>query len=223
MSPQQTTASRLLVTKGQSRVLPNAAKFEIGLGWDAAGGVGESPDLDLIVFRVRKNGTVEPLCWPNTKWERPDLGANSQGSPYIATPELDAVHTGDDRTGAESEGSYDEIVTLDLSKAPSDVERYIACVSIYDEDEVGLTLGTATNIQCGVKDVIAGHEAYVKLEQDNGFDVSARIADIIHDPHTGRWSMKAVEDGGTSGHIFALGTSLGVKWHLWNDSIQGDV
>lgn len=150
--------ARLLVKKGQSRVLPNSALFEAGLGWDAAGDVGDSPDLDLIVFRVRAGGVVEPLCWPNTHWYRPDLGCNSEGNPFIATPELDAIHSGDDRTGAESDGGYDETVKLDLSKAPADVTRYVICVNIYDEDEAGLTLGVATNIQCGVKDVTTGRQ-----------------------------------------------------------------
>ena len=223
MSFSQATGSRLLVKKGQSKVLPNAALFEAGIGWDAAGGVGESPDLDLVVFRFRSGGRVEPLCWPNEVWSRPDLGCNSQGSPYIATPEQDAVHTGDDRTGAESDGGYDETVMLDLSKAPADVERYAICVTIYDEEGRGLTLGAASNIVCGVKDVSTGHEAYTQLEQDNGFDVSARIADVIRDSATGRWSMHAVENGGMSGNIFDLGTSLGVKWSPWNANIVGDV
>jgi tellurium resistance protein TerD len=213
------TGNRLLVKKGQSKFLPNASVFEAGIGWDAAGGVGESPDLDLVVFRIRANGVAEPLCWPNEAWKRPDLGANDQGSPYIATPELDAIHTGDDRTGAESAGGYDETVKLDLSKAPADVTRYVIGVTIYDEDGEGLTLGYASNIVCGVKDVITNNEAYTQLEQENGFDVSARIADIIRDADSGRWIMHAVEDGGTSGNIFDLGTSLGVKWHSWNPDI----
>ena len=223
MSQSQVTGSRLLVKKGQSRVLPDVAVFEAGIGWDAAGGVGESPDLDLVVFRVRSGGIVEPLCWPNTNWQRPDLGHNSEGSPYMATPEEDAIHTGDDRTGAQSDGGYDETVKLDLSKAPADVERYAICVTIYDEDSAGLTLGVASNIVCGIKDVSTGNEAYTQLEQDNGFDVSAWIADIVRDPATGRWSMHAAENGGTSGNIFDLGTGLGVKWHFWNPEIQGDV
>lgn len=213
------TGNRLLVKKGQSKVLPNASVFEAGIGWDAAGGVGESPDLDLVVIRVRANGIGEPLGWPNEKWSRPDLGQNSQGSPYIATPELDAIHTGDDRTGAESDTGYDETVMLDLSKAPADVNRYVIGVTIYDEEGEGLTLGVASNIICGVKDVTTGNEAYTQLEQDNGFDVSARIAEIIRNPETGRWMMHAVEDGGISGNIFDLGTDLGVKWHEWNPGI----
>lgn len=214
------TGNRLLVKKGQSRALPNASVFEAGIGWDAAGGVGESPDLDLVVFRVRTNGVVEPLGWPNEHWQRPDLGSNSQGSPYIATPELDAIHTGDDRTGEESDDGYDESVNLDLSKAPADVDRYVIGVTIYDEEGEGLTLGVASDIVCGVKDATTGNEAYTQLEQDNGFDVSALIAEIIRNPANGRWMMHAIEDGGTSGNIFDLGISLGVKWHNWNPNIQ---
>lgn len=219
MNAPQATGSRLLVKKGQSKYLPAANKFEVGLGWDAKGGIGESPDLDLIVFRVRKDGNVEPLCWPNEKWQRPDLGRNGEGSPYIATPELDAVHTGDDRTGAESDGGYDEIVTLDVSKAPADVESYVVCVSIYDEDGEGLTLGVAENIVCGVKDVNTGNEVYTQLERDNGFDVSAQICRIERDASGDRWQMHA-DSTGTSGNVFDIGSSLGVKWHRWNDAIQ---
>lgn len=221
--PSQTTGSRLLVKKGQSKFLPTADRFEVGLGWDVQGGVGESPDLDLMVFRVRRNGVVEPLCWPNEHWARPDLGQNSQGSPYIASPELDIIHTGDDRTGAESDGGYDEVVTLDVSRAPKDTVRYVVCVSIYDEDGAGLTLGVAENITCGVKDVSSGNEAYTQLERDNGYDVSARICNIERNPQSGRWFMHAIADGGTHGNIFDVGASLGVKWRLWNPNIRDNV
>lgn len=200
----------LAIKKGDTKKLPpNAFAFTVGVGWAAAGGVGESPDLDVWV--IRRKGTVgEAICWAHTAWLRPDLGTNTQGSPYIATPELDVIHQGDDRTGAESDDDYDEIVKLDLSKAPADVTAYEVFATYYEDPDTGSgkTLGMAENIKCGVKDENTGHMYESQLGNDFGFDVTVHICTIRRDGSN--WVRDEVQEG-TSDTMFVVAGQHGVS------------
>jgi stress response protein SCP2 len=114
----------------------------------------------------------------------------------MATPELDVIHQGDDRTGEVSASGYDETVVLDLSKAPADVERYAILVSYYEDPDTGSgqTLGMATNIVCGFKDEVSGHELQAKVEEQHGFDVTAHVV-TISKTADGKWEMEHVDEG----------------------------
>ena len=200
------------VKSGETRKLPpKATAFVAGLGWDAAPGQ-ISPDLDLWILRHRASGLVEVIAWANESWHRPDLGSNSQGNPWIATPELDVIHQGDDRTGAESAAGYDEVVQLDLSKAPADMVKYSIFATIYDEKTEGLTLGMATNVKFGVKDELSGHELVTDPASAHTFDVTVALA-TIDKAADGSWSMTAVEEArrGYTDTMFQICTALGVK------------
>lgn len=200
----------LAVSKGQSKNLPGGTQlFTVGVGWDAKGG-GDSPDLDIWVIR-KNNGIGEPVCWANGDLLRPDLGTNSEGKPYIATPELDVIHQGDDTTGASSDGGYDEIVKLDLGKAPASVSGYDVIVTFFEEPPVtGKTLGMADNIVCGVVDESTSNELKTQLGDEFGFDVTAHICSIVKDPTTGKWAMQAVHEGHQEG-IMQLLDKFGVS------------
>ena len=209
----------LLLKKGQTKALPGGggAKFTGGVGWDAAPDADadgdEKIDLDLFVLRIRK-GKAEPdiIAWVNESCYRPDLGHNSEGNPYMATPEVDVLHKGDDRSGAESATGYDETVVIDTSKAPDDVERYVFLVTYYEDPETGSgkTLGMATNIVCGFKDESTGHELKAPVEDDHGFDVTAHVATISRTPD-GEWSMTNDETGYSESAVEVLRAHFGVS------------
>ena len=191
--------AELLLKKGQTKTLPGNGnnKFVGGLGWDAAVGSDEKVDLDLWILRYRSgNPSPDIIAWANGECYRPDLGTNSEGAPWMATPELDVVHQGDDRTGAGSATGYDEIVTIDPSKAPADVERYVILASYYEDPDTssGKTLGMATSIVCGFKDEASGHELKAPVEEDHGFDVTAHVVTISKTPD-GKWQMQNVDEG----------------------------
>lgn len=214
-NPCKATKGRLLmqleVKKGEVRKLPSGNTFTVGLGWDEAAG-HENVDLDLWVVRMN-NGQAEPIFWGNRDWERPELGKNSEGNPWIATPEGDVVYQGDDRTGAESASDYDEIAILDLGKSPAAVTQYAVFTTYYDDPEVDpptKTLGMATNVICGVKNEATGQELVTKLVEDHTFDVTVLLCTIDKQPD-GSWSMTGKQEGYTDSMI-KVGRALGVNF-----------
>jgi stress response protein SCP2 len=196
---------QLQVKKGDSKKLPGQS-FAAGLGWDQA---DASNPIDLDLWIIRNNGgTFEPICWANADWHRPDLGKNSEGNPWIATPELDVVHRGDDRTGAESTTGYDENAVLDLGKAPASVTQYQVYATYYDENGTGHTLGMATNVTFGVMQEATGNELVTRLDQDHGFDVTVLLCTIDRGPD-GSWSMTSVQSGFTD-DMLTVAHKLGI-------------
>jgi tellurium resistance protein TerD len=202
---------QLAVKKGDTRNLPRGGNFTVGVGWDPGAGISADDKVDLDVWVIRNNnGTGEPACWANEGWHRPDLGSNSEGKPWIATPELDIIHQGDDTTGATSDGDYDELVKLDLTKAPAGVSKYDVFVTYYEDPDSGSgkTLGMASNIKCGVKDDITGNELTTDLANEYGFDVTVHIC-TIERKADGSWAMEAVHTGYAES-MFEVMTKFGV-------------
>jgi hypothetical protein len=194
----------LMVKKGASRQLPggSAGKFSGGIGWDAADGTNpdEKIDLDWWTLRYWKSGKVEAIYWGNEDWFRRDLGFNvdpdtGDESPWVATPELDVLYKGDDRSGKNAKVGYDENTDLDLSKRPvikdpqdssvikDEVIKYECFVTYYEDPDEGTgnTLGMAQNIVCGMKDEKSGHEVKIELESNHGFNVTVLVATITAD------------------------------------------
>lgn len=213
----------LEVRKGSPRPLLGR-QFKAGLGWDPAEGQ-EDVDLDLWVLRFRKNADGTTLCeaiyWGNKPWERPDLGVNSQGYPWIATPELDVIYMGDDRTGKESEQSdgeskpkdgYDENALIDLDKAPVDTYKYAIFATYYDDPEVDPPtkfLGMANNVLVGVKQegtdnvyVVKAEDRKLpeadsnKLKDEHLFETTLLVA-TLDLKENGKWELTAVDKGYT--------------------------
>lgn len=197
---------QLLVAKDSTRKLPGQS-FAAGLGWDQAD-ASNPIDLDLWIIRMN-NGTAEPICWANADWHRPDLGKNSEGNPWIATPEGDVVHRGDDRTGAESNTGYDENTNLSLGQAPAGVTQYQVYATYYDQTgSSGHTLGMATNVTFGVMEEASGNELVVRLDQDHAFDVTVLLCTIDRNAD-GSWSMTSKQQGYTD-DMMTIAHALGI-------------
>lgn len=203
----------ITVKPGETKGLPKASVFLAGLGWEGKDG----QDLDLWIFRHHTNGVVEAISWANGDWHRPDLGLNidpvtRQENPWIATPELDVIHRGDDRTGRGSDSGYDELADFDLSKAPDSVIRYSIFGTIYDEKKQGLTLGMASNIVFGIKDEATNNELRTDPTQHD-FDVSVALATIDRASSANHWTMSGVaaDKRGTTDDMFKIAGALGVR------------
>jgi stress response protein SCP2 len=158
-NPSMKKGPTLPVAPNSFKKLPaSSTKFLVTI--DTPTGEG---DGDFWLARVYADGHAEILSWYNHEYDRPDLGVNSQGNPYQAFSELDVITTGDDRTGGESEvrkakgeAEYDEGGKLDLSRAPNDVVAYVPFVTIYDEHDVGLTLGQFSRLSMVIIDEATG-------------------------------------------------------------------
>lgn len=209
------TVTLLKAKPGDQRKLPAASikGFSAGLGWDQAQ-VGGDADGDLWILRHRPNG-VEVIAWPNVDWHRPDLGTNSQGQPFIAPPELDVIHQGDDRTGAESAGGYDENAKFDLNKSPADTIKYSVWATIYDEKNAGLTLGMLTNVKFGIVDEASSNGYETDPAATQPFDISMHLADIVRNAD-GSWSLIVIEEdkrGRTTSMIDVCTNEFGIVFN----------
>lgn len=208
----------IAIKKGQSVRLPGASggRFSAGLGWAAA---QDQNKIDLDFWTLRNNnGTWEPVSWVNQLWERPDLGRNGEGNPFIATPEGDVVYKGDDRTGAESDTGYDENVDIDLSKAPAGVTQYAFFATYYSEEVPSPTLGMASSIVCGVTDPSTGNELKVELGDQFPFAVSVLICTVDRQPD-GSWHLTSKLDDSNDGYtdgMLDVAEQMGVDLAHWH-------
>jgi stress response protein SCP2 len=206
MSPAE-----LLVKKGDVKRLPPAQgdTYIAGLGWDPAAGQG-SVDLDSWVIRRHTGGLVEAIFWGNQDLWRPDLGQIGPEQPYIATPEEDVVHHGDDRTGEVSATGYDETIELNLGKAPADVDQYAFFVTLYEDEDPpsGNTLGIATNVVCAVE-APNGNKLSTKLESDHAFDLTVLVCTVDRREDGNGWDLNAKQQG-FDDSMFDVAKKLGV-------------
>jgi stress response protein SCP2 len=194
----------MILKKGDRINLPRGGVYTGGLSWAPRGGVGESPDLDFWVLRHLNTGVGQVIAWCNKDWRAPELGRNSEGAPWIATPERDVVYKGDDRTGGSGKGEmYDENIDLNPNLAPANVIGYSAFVTIYDENDEGLTLGVAEDIKCGIKDT-RGREVQIALAEEHGFDVTVLVCSWTKDASSGLWIMDGNQKGFDQEDIFTV-------------------
>lgn len=188
------------IDEGETRVLPEGKPFQIGLGWEEAV-AGNKVDLDLLVIRYQQmpdgSQVLTPVNWINEELERPDLGTTKKGKPYIATPELDVIHHGDDTDGSESQNGFDELCDLDPSKAPAGTFMYVAFASNWlnpeDRDPNNPpTLGDAKDVTFGIQQEGTANRYVVDLSKTNAFDTTACLVKVALQP-VNDWAISNVQ------------------------------
>jgi len=142
----QTTPNQpisLNLTKGQTlnltKTAPSLRKVKLGLGWDVAV-AGTNFDLDASAFVLRNGKLVnssDVVFYNNT---------TGQGITY----------SGDNRTGA-GEGD-DETISVDLSALPSDVDKIVFVVTIYNAQQNQQTFGMVKNSYIRLVDETSNNE-----------------------------------------------------------------
>ena len=179
--------------KGQRVSLDGSMKLAlVGLGWDVNQfDTGGSYDLDASAFL---------------------LGANDKllsDSDFVFYNNLNArngavVHKGDNRDGA-GEGD-DEVIVIDFSKVPDEIQKIAICVTIYDESN-RLTFGQVSNAFVRVAKLsnefdTAGED---QLRFDVGEEFSIETALLVCEiyRYNGEWKFNAV-GAGYSGDLQAL-------------------
>ena len=122
----------MLLARGQRVSLDkNMNMALIGLGWDTNRyDGGKDFDLDASAFLLNADGKVRKdedfIFYGNLK--------SSDGS---------VRHTGDNLTG-EGDGD-DEVLIIDFSKVPSDIQKIAITVTIYDAQERSQNFGQVSN------------------------------------------------------------------------------
>lgn len=186
------------LSKGQkvdlTKTNPGLNKVIVGLGWDTNKYDGGSDfDLDAAAFLLGADGKVTSEG-DFVFYNNPQGG---QGS---------IVHSGDNRTGA-GEGD-DEIVKIDLSKVPANVEKIAFTITIHEADTRNQNFGQVSNAYVRVLNEASGEEL---IRFDLGEDYSVETAVVVAElyRHAGEWKFNAIGSG-FQGGLVALCSNFGI-------------
>lgn len=167
-------------------------KILVGLGWDVNRYDGGAQfDLDAAAFMLAGTGKVRSSA--------DFIFYNQKVGPGIE-------HMGDNRTG-EGEGD-DEIINIDLTAIPADIEKVSFTVTIDQADIRKQNFGMVENSYIRVVDAVSGTEL---IKYDLGEDFSVETAVVVADlyRHNGEWKFNAIGSG-FSGGLAALCGNFGV-------------
>lgn len=167
-------------------------KLMVGLGWDVNRYDGGAEfDLDAAAFLQNGAGKVRS--------DADFIFYNQKVGPGVE-------HMGDNRTG-EGEGD-DEVINVDLSQVPADVEKISFTVTIDQADQKGQNFGMVENSYIRVCDAVSGTEF---IRYDLGEDFSVETAVVVGElyRHGGEWKFNAI-GAGFQGGLAALCANFGV-------------
>ena len=125
---------------------------------------------------------------------------------------LSVTHTGDNRTG-EGEGD-DEVLYIDFTKVPADVERIAITVTIYEAQERGQNFGQVSNAyvrlarRSSENDSVGTEELRYDLGEDFSVETALVVCELYRSGAT--WKFNAV-GAGYQGGLYALCKAYGVN------------
>ncbi len=172
----------------------------VGLGWDVNQYDGAADfDLDASAFMLGKNGKVRKdedfIFYGNLK--------SADGS---------VRHTGDNLTG-EGDGD-DEVLIIDFTKVPADVEKIAITVTIYEASERRQNFGQVSNAyvrvarMAGPEDMVGTEVLKFDLMEEFSIETALVVCEIYR--YNGDWKFNAV-GAGYQGGLEALCRSYGVN------------
>ena len=176
--------STISLTKGANLSLtkkdPELNNLLVGLGWDVNGyDGGKNFDLDVSVFMLGEDGKVpsnDEFIFFNQK-------VHKSGS---------VEHMGDNLTGA-GDGD-DEIIKIDLSKVPSNIQKIAFTVTIYDAVNRRQTFGQVENSYIRILNENNNEEVVrYDLVEDFSIENAMVVGELYR--HNGEWKFKAVGAG----------------------------
>ncbi len=166
-----------------SKAAPNLTAVQIGLGWQARATTGADFDLDASAL----------LC----------SGGRVLGDEYfvfynnLKSPEGSVQHMGDDLvggTGAED----DEVVKVNLTMVPPQVDKIVFPVSIYDAESRLQSFGQVRNAYIRVLNQADGQElARYDLTEDASTETAMIFGELYR--YNNEWKFRAVGQGYASG------------------------
>ncbi|MCL2398403.1 MAG: TerD family protein [Defluviitaleaceae bacterium] len=180
------------LTKGNAGL----SKIFIALGWDTNKyDGGHDFDLDASAFLLGSNGKVPSdkdfIFYGNL--------AHSSGA---------VEHTGDNLTG-EGEDEDDEVINVDLSKIPANIDKIDFTVTIHEAPERGQNFGMVSNAYIRVVNSVNGEEL---IRYDLGEDYSVETAIVVSEIYRSgsEWKFNAIGSG-FKGGLKALCENFGVN------------
>ena len=189
------------LSKGQRVSLDKTMTMAmVGLGWDTNKYDGGADfDLDASAFLLGANGKVR-----NDK-------------DFIFYGNLESVdgsvrHTGDNLTG-EGDGD-DEVLIINLSKVPADIDKIAITVTIYDAPQRGQNFGQVSNAYVRVARMASENDMQgaevLKFDLMEEFSVETALVVCEIYRNNGEWKFNAV-GAGYQGGLEALCRSFGVN------------
>lgn len=178
MSDQTTTIS---MVKGEKQALteknPGLTKIGLGLGWDINSGAGSQFDLDASAILLEGGKCTGP-----------------NRVVYFSHLSSDGVsHSGDNLTG-DGDGD-DEIISVDFTAVPSEVDEIVFVVNIYEAAHRGnQNFGQVKNAFIRVFDSATNTELMkYDLSEDYSAFNSMKMAKLYR--HNGEWKFHALGEG----------------------------
>ncbi len=174
------------LTKGQrvslEKISPGLSEVFVGLGWDVkATDTGHDFDLDASVFLL---GANEKLISDNHF-----IFYNNLNSP---DPDKSVQHTGDNLTGI-GEGD-DEVIKISLKKVPTEVQKIVVAVTIYEAQLRYQNFGQVQNAFVRIVNAETKQEAVrYDLVEDYSIETALIMAELYR--KDGEWRLNAVGSG----------------------------
>ncbi|MBR2006106.1 MAG: TerD family protein [Thermoguttaceae bacterium] len=167
------------IQKGQNTQLDaGLTQIEVGLGWNPRVGAGEAFDLDASCFMLAANGRIRS--------DSDVIFYNQQESTCGSVK-----HSGDDRTGSQSDGGDDESIRVNLPTIPSDVVKLVFVATIYDALKRGQNFGMVDDAYMRVVDGVANEELVrFELTEDACLEQSLIFGELYK--RNGAWKFRAL-------------------------------
>lgn len=176
-----------------SKTDPGLTKILVGLGWDPRATDGAEFDLDASAFMLSASGKV--------RGEADFIFYNQ-----LKSPDGSVEHTGDNRTG-EGDGD-DELVKVDLSKVPADIEKIAFTVTIHDAQSRNQNFGQVANAYIRIVNELSGSEIVrFDLAEDASIETAMNFGELYR--HNGEWKFRAVGQG-YAGGLKAMANQFGI-------------
>ncbi len=173
---------------------PSLTKLLIGLGWDERVTSGSEFDLDASAFLLSATGRV--------RGDHDFIFYNQLKSDNGAVE-----HMGDNRTGA-GDGD-DEVIKVNLSLVPADIEKIILTVTIHDANVRSQNFGQIANAFIRVVNEDTGNEVVrFDLAEDYSIETAMVFGEVYR--YNNEWKFRAVGQG-YSGGLAAMCSQYGVQ------------
>ena len=177
-----------------SKEAPGLTAVLVGLGWDVRATTGADFDLDASALLLGPDGKVisdQHFVFFNN----------------LTSPDGTVEHTGDNLTG-EGEGD-DESIKVNLAGLPTQVDRIVFPVSIYDADNRRQSFGQVSNAFIRVVNQADGREiTRFDLSEDASTETAMVFGEVYR--NGADWKFRAVGQG-FAGGLGPLAKSYGVN------------
>ena len=181
---------------------PNLIKIIVALGWDTNEyDGGYEFDLDASLFLLNNKNKIRKYKDGHGMWQDDIVFYNR-----LIGGDKSIIHSGDNLTGA-GEGD-DEVITVDLTKIPTDVDKISFTVTIHDAKERNQNFGQVSNAYIRVIDE-SNNKELLKYDLTEEYSVeTAMVVGELYRYNT-EWKFTAVGSG-YQGGLEALCRSYGV-------------